>query len=166
MRRPLPPPAGRGTPDHTPATAAVSALTPSSSPPTTGAGWSSVWPWRVACALYLVLLATVVVLVDIRAFPWGAQPPYDGVLHFLLLGTAGWLLHRALGRCRWELLGLPLPVGPLAVALVATADEIRQIFVATRTFAVSDLLANLAGVAVFWAVDHWWVQRQAATAES
>jgi len=119
----------------------------------------------VACGLYLVLLASVEVILEIRAVRWTAPPSSDTVLHFLLIGSAGWLLHRALDRRRSDLLGLRLPVGPLVVALVATADEIRQAFVATRTFEVSDLLANLAGVALFFAVDHWWVQRQAANAE-
>lgn len=112
--------------------------------------------WRWACGAYLALLAAIVALAGQGASPVSFVWPYDAMMHFVLLGLAGWLLHRALDRQHWRRL---LPVGPILVALAAAAEETSQLLVPARTFSVADLTANLAGVAVTYALDSLWLRR-------
>lgn len=118
--------------------------------------------WRLACSGYFVLIALVVILADGGALPIAAVVPYDVVLHFVLLGFAGWLLHGALGRKRWGF----WPVGPTLVALGAIAEEISQAFVVARTFSLADMAANVAGVAVVYGLDELWLRWRQPTPAS
>jgi hypothetical protein len=109
---------------------------------------------RAVCAVYFALIGGVVILADRGALPISAVVPYDVVLHFVLLGLAGWLLHLALDRKRWGW----LPVGPTLVAIGATFEELSQAFVPARTFSWADMAANVSGVVVVYALDELWVR--------
>ncbi|MBW2526077.1 MAG: hypothetical protein JRI23_17990 [Deltaproteobacteria bacterium] len=123
-------------------------------------GTRSLWRFRLACGAYFAFILAVVVLADRGALPIRTVVPYDVVLHFFLIGLAGWLLHGALGRKHWGI----WPVGPILVAVGATLEEISQAFVVARTFSLADMAANVAGVAVVYALDALWVRRRAAPA--
>lgn len=114
----------------------------------------------MACALYFALISAVVVMADRGALPVFTIVPYDVVVHFVLLGLAGLLLHGALERRHWGL----VPVGPTLVAIAATIEECSQAFVPARTFSLADMAANVSGVAVGYALHQLWLRRRAASA--
>ena len=63
--------------------------------------------WVIVCAVYLLVLAIIVALAYLRLIPTelGLIPMYDTIGHFVLMGSAAYLAHRALKRpCgpRWS----------------------------------------------------------------
>lgn len=124
-----------------------------SSRPSLGSVAPQLGRWRFVCALYLACMGAVIVVASQGALPLRVLSPWDGVCHFVLLGIAGWLVHRALGRRK---LRGGLPLGPLIVALAATLEELSQLGLAARHFELSDLAANLAGITVVYGLDELW----------
>lgn len=113
--------------------------------------------WIVGLWLYtafLVLFALAAYL-NIALLPrsWLALPHFDTVGHFVLLGSAGYLAYRASGRRMVRLVGLALPLGPLVVALLATLEEVLQVFARFRTASPTDLGADLCGIVVLYLLD-------------
>ena len=68
----------------------------------------------------------------------------------------GVLAHRALGR---RIVAWRLPLGPVLVAALASADEAAQALSPFRTVSLGDFLANLSGIAFFLALDRCLVSR-------
>jgi VanZ family protein len=106
--------------------------------------------WKRAFGAYLVVIGAISGAAYLRILPrWIAVIPYfDAGAHFILLGLASYLSHRALGGRR---IGR-LPLGPLVVGAVAVTDEIVQAFVPWRTFSALDMVGNLGGVVLFGAL--------------
>lgn len=113
-------------------------------------------------ALALVGYLSFLTLVDVSAYlgilptKLRAIPLYDTIGHFGLLGIAGLLLHRALGRRSVRVKGVPLPVGPMLVVIGAAAEELLQIFSPVRECCFSDFAADVVGIALFWGIDTLW----------
>ncbi|WP_105213637.1 VanZ family protein [Pseudoalteromonas sp. T1lg22] len=78
----------------------------------------------------------------VRALPYG-----DKLGHFVLFGTATLLLSLALKAAYWRLGRVKLYWGALIVFLFALSEEISQAFVASRTFDLVDLTADVFGIA-------------------
>lgn len=94
--------------------------------------------------LYIIFLANT---ADYNmGFALVAYIPYgDKVMHALLYGLMALFLnyglqYRRLWGMQW---------GALLVLAFATVEELSQLFVATRTFDLGDLLADLIGVTLF-----------------
>ncbi len=77
-----------------------------------------------------------------------ALPHGDKIGHFVLFGTATLLLSLALKAAYWRLGTIKLYWGALIVFFFALSEEISQAFVASRTFDLVDLTADIVGIAV------------------
>ena len=113
--------------------------------------------WAIAFLAYLAVLVLIIVLAYLGHIPAEIAyiPAYDTVGHFVLLGIAAYLLHRALNRRTVPVLGLALPLGPLLIALAALLEELAQGWSPRRTASPFVLAADFAGIALAWAVDRW-----------
>lgn len=117
-------------------------------------GWLSP-RWTAALAAYLMILVLIVALAYLGLIPTelGYIPCYDTIGHFMLMGSAAYLAHRALNRrtlrvCRWC-----LPMGPLLIAALAFGEEGMQMLSPYRTFSLSDMLSDLSGMLFFLWLD-------------
>lgn len=113
--------------------------------------------WKLIFAAYVVLIAGIDLLAYLRMLPgWiAAIPHYDTIIHFLGLGFLGLATHRVMSRRTVQLPGLCLPVGPVIIAALASADEALQSLSTSRSSNLGDLAANLSGILVFYLVDRW-----------
>lgn len=73
-------------------------------------------------------------------------PLGDKVGHFLLVGMLAWLLNRALLHRRVSIFPRPVLLGGLLIAVIMTVEEVSQIWIPSRSFSLSDLAANYAGI--------------------
>lgn len=101
--------------------------------------------WRLLVLAYFAFIVTVGIAADRQQLHVPVRPPWDKLVHFVLIGLAAPLLDRALGSRN---LGR-VPLGPAIVMVAACADEFRQLGVPTRSFTYGDLAANIAGVVAF-----------------
>lgn len=109
---------------------------------------------RFITALYLVLLAGIVLLADnhqyqalfngIRRIPGG-----DKLGHFLLMGLLSFLLNASLSCRTTRLFGARVLLGSAIACAAVTLEELSQIFVRYRTFDPVDLLFDYAGIWAF-----------------
>jgi hypothetical protein len=75
------------------------------------------------------------------------QLPYgDKLGHFLLMGTLCLLLNVALRARTFQGGRATVLLGSLIIAGIATAEEITQLFLPSRTFALTDLAADYLGI--------------------
>ncbi|HEU5012583.1 MAG TPA: VanZ family protein [Roseiflexaceae bacterium] len=120
--------------------------------------------WQRIFLVYLGILLGIIVSAYARFIP--AQltffPLYDKIGHFVLLGSAAYLAHRASNRKYMRIGGLALPLGPLLVALVALGEECLQSFSPYRTFSMLDYACDLGGITLFYVVD-WLQERKGRT---
>ena len=86
--------------------------------------------WRLAFWIFLGFIGLVLMLAYRGRLParLGQIPYHDTIGHFVLIGTIGWLAHRALGRRYVRLIRWALPIGPAIVALSTVVEEILQNF--------------------------------------
>jgi len=121
--------------------------------------------WVVAFWGYIALLASISLSAYLRLLPRDtgllSLPHVDHVLHFVLLGTASFLSHRALGgrRIRARSRCLRLPLGPSIVGAASIADECFQALVPSRTFDLLDMASNVSGVLLFGLLAEWLIRR-------
>lgn len=104
--------------------------------------------WKAAFIAYLIIIGLISAGAYLRKIPThiNAIPYFDKAAHFLLLGCASYLSHRALsGR---TLTRYALPLGPLIIGAVSVIDECSQAFVPWRSFSLGDMACNLGGVLV------------------
>lgn len=113
--------------------------------------------WAIALLVYLMALACIAVAAYHNVLPVSLEriPHYDIAGHFILMGTAAYLTHRALGRRMVGFGGWRFPLGPVAIALMTMVDEWLQHFSPARTMSMIDFLANVAGITAFYGLDHW-----------
>ena len=103
--------------------------------------------------LWLALVTVVIACADTGAMrdflAWVNRQPFgDKAGHFFLIGSLAALLNYAL---RWRATSLgPLrpQTGGLIVAVLMTLEEVSQLWIATRSFDLIDLLANYLGILV------------------
>lgn len=106
--------------------------------------------WFLA-GLYVAVIIAIIVIADgttthrwlnfVRVLPYG-----DKVAHFLLMGGLSFVINWAL-RCRRFTLGRwRVLLGSTVVLLLVTAEEISQLFNRYRTFDLTDLACDFAGI--------------------
>ena len=83
----------------------------------------------------------------------------DKFAHFILFGLLSFILNLALELKRVCILRFRLYRGSLIVGIFTVIEELSQLFIATRTFDLNDLLANFAGIFVFAFCTHLFVKR-------
>jgi VanZ family protein len=118
--------------------------------------------------LYAAMLATILVLADARLLPAFAQPlrdtpGLDKAIHFGMFGVLALLVNLSLvHRGKWPLAGA-IVTGSMIVAVLATAEELSNLLVATREYSVGDLAANYLGVLCVGVLPFWSRQRKAVS---
>jgi len=111
-------------------------------------------PYLVAVAGWFLFLAGVVAMANRGMAPWLFAPatwiPFgDKVGHFVLMGIFSFLFNGAF-RCRVVGRGgVRIMLGSLVVYLLVFAEEVSQIWLASRSFDGVDLLFDIAGIHLF-----------------
>ncbi|MEW6497118.1 MAG: VanZ family protein [Cyanobacteriota bacterium] len=115
--------------------------------------------WVLAFGLYVVFLLTIIILAYLGVFPVKLPtiPFYDTFGHFILLGSASYLGHKALGGQMIKMWPCPLsiPLVPIAISIFAAVDESLQALSPLRTSSWLDMMANLVGIWVFYGLAVW-----------
>ena len=98
--------------------------------------------------LYVGILCLIALLAYLRRIPGliTAIPYYDLAGHFILMGAAAYLGHRAFGKPAVLLFGWRVPLVPSIVTLVVGLEEILQALSPNRTSSLSDFAADLSGI--------------------
>ena len=104
--------------------------------------------------VYVLILVMIVFLADRKdyqlLFRFIRNTPYgDKAGHFILMGFFSLVLNLALSCKTVKLWKLNLLVGSLIVALVVTLEEFSQLFIRYRSFDLTDLLFDYAGIFLF-----------------
>ena len=108
---------------------------------------------KILTVIYLLILAVIIFLADtngtnyfgfIRRIPYG-----DKIGHFVLMGIFSLLVNLVLKARNLRLWKLNYLLGSLIVTAVVVVEEFSQKFVGGRTFDMTDLLFDLAGIIVF-----------------
>lgn len=131
-----------------------------------GLGWAAAglahtpkrdpWRWRWLLWPQLGAVVAITLLAYTGAFsggrvPWLALPYMDKVLHFILFGALAFGTHFVTRGRRWR--GMPWAVAlPLTFAL---AEELLQATSPHRTADIIDIVADLAGMVLFWRLAVW-----------
>jgi hypothetical protein len=128
---------------------------------------SSIRFWRMAFFAYMVVLLTIFLLAYLGLIPTKMQrlPLFDTLGHFILLGLASFLSHRALNRKSFCLGPLKLPAGPACSSLFIITEECLQSLSPIRSTTWSDMLANLSGIILFVLFDEWMAKKNSFSHE-
>jgi VanZ family protein len=107
--------------------------------------------WVFGFWVYLGILLSISLSAYLRIIPTEIArfPHYDTILHFLLLGIAGYLSHQALNKRKLKIFNISLPFAPFIVIFFCIIDEIIQYFVPYRSADIVDLAADICGVILF-----------------
>ena len=115
--------------------------------------------WVIAFGLYVVILLTIIILAYLGIVPVKLPkiPFYDTLGHLILLGSASYLGHKALGgqTIKLRLFPLSIPLAPVVISLFAAIDETLQALSPLRTSCWSDMMANLVGIWLFYSLAAW-----------
>ena len=109
--------------------------------------------WRIIYPLsFFIFISYIIFLADTADLNYGLvivkMIPYgDKFFHALLYGMMAMFLNYGLEYRRVASYGVQL--GAVIVLTFATVEEFSQYFIATRTFDLGDLLADIVGVVLF-----------------
>lgn len=121
------------------------------------------WPQvGLVLAITLAAYAGVFSAGDQR---WLRVPNMDKALHFLLFGLIALGLHLHTRGRRVKLAGFRLPVAVIVPLLGATVEELGQALSPHRTADPFDLLADFAGLLLFWLLGTWLTGARPAAPE-
>ena len=109
---------------------------------------------KILAALYILVLAGIVVLADIKQTQYLFRPirelPYgDKIGHFLLMGMFSFIVNLVLKARTVRVWKLKYLLGSLIVLAIVTTEEFSQIFIGGRTFDLTDLAADFSGIIIF-----------------
>lgn len=110
--------------------------------------------WIFACCLYLGFLIFISTSTYLKTLSYLIKsiPFLDTFLHFILLGIATFLSHLALNKRYVMVFGILFPQAPLIIAVCCILDEILQTLSAKGTSSILDLIADLAGIVLFYSL--------------
>lgn len=109
---------------------------------------------KILAVCYILILAGIIFVANQKSTRYllnfiGNIPYGDKLGHFFLMGFLSFLVNLVLkaktigfGKIRYLL-------GSLIVFLIVTIEEISQKFIGGRTFDLTDLIADLAGIIIF-----------------
>lgn len=109
---------------------------------------------KILTVVYILILAGIIVLADLRGTQYLLNfvrfiPYGDKVGHFFLMGIFSFLLNLTMNAKTFRLRKINFLLGTLIVLIVVTIEEFSQKFVRGRTFDLSDLVVDFAGILVF-----------------
>ena len=109
---------------------------------------------KIISVIYIFILVGIVVLADVgqtqylftslRSLPLG-----DKIGHFCLMGMFSLFVNLALSAKTFQFWKLNYLTGSLIVLAAVTVEEFSQIFIRGRTFDLSDLIFDYAGIFIF-----------------
>ncbi len=103
-----------------------------------------------ASFLVFVVYSAITEQTDYFFFKWIRKIPYgDKIGHISLLGTMSLFLNLALQCKKINVLKYRILFGSFILSLIATLEEISQIFFPSRTFDLVDLTFNYLGIFIF-----------------
>jgi VanZ family protein len=110
--------------------------------------------WTILFSLYFLFLLTVIISAYRGILPVELEhiPFYDTVGHFLLLGIASYLGHKALDGQMFKIRFFPvaLPLAPVLITMFIAIEESFQLLSPLRTASLVDMTANLIGIWGFY----------------
>lgn len=120
---------------------------------------------------YSTVLSVVAVLADTGVLnplleELATYPLGDKIVHFLLVGTFALLLNMAVGmKLKTGILGKVLP-GTLLALAIATGEECSNLLVVSRTYCLSDLVANYLGILCLGVIPAVWMLTRPGTSRT
>jgi VanZ family protein len=124
---------------------------------------------KLLTGAYALVLCSVIFMADrdwchasfalVKSVPGG-----DKLGHFLLIGTLAFALNVAYGCPTVRLAGLRVLKCSLLLAVPVTLEEFSQIYFASRSFDLFDLLADFLGIMLFGEIARRIVARRVAEA--
>lgn len=113
--------------------------------------------WVIAFGIYFAILLTIIALAYRGIFPVKISwiPFYDTFGHFILLGSASYLGHKALGGQIIKILLCPvtIPLAPLFLSVFAAVDESLQALSPLRSSILSDMSDNLLVILFLYCIE-------------
>ena len=115
--------------------------------------------------LFALVLAGIVVIANLgyggtlfsaaRAVPHG-----DKICHFILMGLLSFFVNTAFSARRFRIMSVSVLKGSFLVFAIVTAEEFSQLFLEYRTFSLSDLVSDYAGILLFGRLAFWIEKRR------
>jgi hypothetical protein len=107
--------------------------------------------WAIFGIFFLVFFLYVIYSANQGTLPFFIRRLYmfpggDKLGHFVLLGIASFFANQVLYPRHFLVFGKVFFVGTLIVLVAITAEEISQIFIASRTFDLIDLSCSYLGI--------------------
>ena len=117
----------------------------------TSAAMKSSRLWVIFGTLFLGFFLYIIYAADHGTLPFFIRRLYmfpggDKLGHFVLLAIASFLANQLLYPRHFLVFGKAFFVGSLIVLVAITAEEISQIFIASRTFDLVDLSCSYLGI--------------------
>ncbi len=111
-----------------------------------------VWRWLLWPQVALVLVITQMAYLNLLHFRFLTYSPMDKILHFVLFGLVVfwlnlWLEGRAMRLGPWF-----IPLAVLLPLLIASSEEIAQVWSPVRTASLLDWLSDVLGMLFFWSL--------------
>ncbi len=108
---------------------------------------------KIIALVYIFILAGIIFLADLKGtnyFSFIASVPFgDKIGHFCLMGMFSLVVNLALNARHFRIWKLNYLLGSVIVFAVVFIEEFSQIFVRGRSFDLTDLLADAAGIFIF-----------------
>jgi hypothetical protein len=114
----------------------------------------------IYAGIYIALIVSIIVIADgkttyrwlnfARGWPYG-----DKIAHFLLMGGLSFVVNWAMGCRKFALGGWRFLRGGAIVAVLVTLEEFSQLYIRYRTFDLTDLACDFAGIFLFGRLALW-----------
>lgn len=109
---------------------------------------------RILTVVYIFILAGIIVLADLRGTQYlldfvGKIPYGDKIGHFILMGTLSLLVNSVLKAKTFKIWKFGYLSGSLIVLAIVSLEEFSQMFIAGRSFDLSDLTTDYSGIFIF-----------------
>lgn len=122
---------------------------------------------KVLAGSYIFIIAVLIFLANNRStqylFRFVRELPFgDKIGHFGLMGGLSFVVNLAVGGRQLKIWRANFPLGTLIVLTVVTIEEFSQIFVKGRTFDLTDLVFDFAGILLFGQAACWLIAKKAS----
>lgn len=121
---------------------------------------------KIIALIYIFILAGIIFLADSNGTNYfafvGLVSFGDKIGHFCLMGFFSLVVNLALSARTIRLWKLNYLLGSLIVFAVVSTKEISQIFVRRRSFDLTDLLADAAGISIFGELARFIIRRRSS----
>ncbi len=119
---------------------------------------------KIVTVIYIFILAGIIVLADyggtqnVLSF-FGDVPYSDKIGHFCLMGILSLLVNLVLEARGVQIWKVNYLLGRLIVSIFVLTEEFSQIFIRGRSFDLTDLVFDFAGIILFGEIARWFMRR-------